>query len=490
MSLPERSGIAAVFVDDPLPPWQHSVLEALGSAGLRLRISRAPSQRRVPGLVVRAYRRLDRWPSLTPGASGASAQADSEPLVGVDFAIDLTATRVSREIETPTPILFLEPRELDEEAVLVELTAGHRTLGLEVRVRSGDSEHRAAESVVALTRFSARRSAERIRERAATLMVRALERLRSGSGLEAAEPEVLLRRRSPSAAAVARLLGEAAAAAAMLRLTRVDWRVAYGTAVPGEPFTVPHALREVSPPPGRFYADPFLAHSAVGTFLFVEDFDLRLGRAAISVVDLSTGEARPAVSADHHLSYPFVFEADGTWYMLPETAEADEIVLLRCETFPDRWTRDTVLLDGVRAYDPTLLRHDGLWWLFFAAGTEDSRADDELHLWFGQSLHGPFAPHPANPVVSSVVGSSPAGRIVHAGGRLLRPGQDGSREYGGAIVVNEILSLTTTDYREQPFMSLGARELGALGIHTIDTAGDLVVIDTKHRVLRSLHRRR
>jgi hypothetical protein len=181
-----------------------------------------------------------------------------------------------------------------------------------------------------------------------------------------------------------------------------------------------------------------------------------------------------------------VLEVDGTWYMTPEAAESRRVVLHRCTRFPDRWEPDAVLLDGVAAYDPTLVHRDGLWWLFFAAGTPGSAADDELHVWFSPSLRGPFEPHPANPVRSTVRGARPGGRILESGGRLLRPGQDGSREYGGEIVLFEIERLTTSEYRERPVRTLGPSALGAEGLHTIDSGGGLVVVDTKHRVPRRL----
>ena len=75
-------------------------------------------------------------------------------------------------------------------------------------------------------------------------------------------------------------------------------------------------------------------------------------------------------------------------------------------------------------------------------------------------------------------------RCAALAGGTIRPAQDGSGEYGRAIVVNEILALTPTDYNEQPVATLTADDLGADGIHTLDLSGDLAVIDTKHRVRR------
>ena len=481
----DRPRLTAVVVDDPLLPWQRTVLEALERAGLPISISATPSHRQPRSLAVRTYARLDRWPSAVERADGVTA-VPADP----DVVLDLTSAGSTAETLTSTPTVFLHPRELDEDAMLAELAAGRQVFRIEVRVKTVAGERCAAASTVALTRYSARRSAERIRERAAALVVRALDRFDTRDGWPDAEPAASPTIHRAASPAVARLVAGAVGAAAVLRLTRVDWRVAYGTVASDQPFEVPHDLRQVPAPPGRFYADPFFARTTEGTFLFVEDFDLGLGRAAISVIDLSTGEARRAVTAEHHLSYPIVFEVDGAWYMLPEQAESGRVVLLRCEQLPDRWVADTVLLDGVRAYDPTLFWDGDLWWLFCAMGTGSGSLDDELHVWYSATLRGPFVPHPANPVVSNVVGARPAGRIVRDNGRLLRPAQDGSGEYGRAIVVNEILALSPTEYREQPVSTLTAHDLGAAGIHTIDVAGDLAVIDTKHRVLRGFGRRR
>lgn len=469
---------ALVLVDDPIRPWQLAVIEALEGAGVRPDLSATGSRRRRASIAVRLYGWLDRWPS-----SRAEAHVRAEAPGSAEVVVDLTGGQGSTEPGSSIPVLSFHPRELDEEAVLSALAARRETFRLEVRLRAGGSERRVAASTIALSRFSARRSAQRIRERAAALAVRALAHVDSPDGLDPVEPEAGTTALRASLPSVARLFAGAVFSRAAFTLTRVDWRVAYGAVVPGEPFAVPHGLTQVPAPPGRFYADPFPAEHGGDAFLFVEDFDLVLGRAAISVIDLASGEAMRVLSAEHHLSYPFVIEVDGTWFMLPEQAETRRIVLLRCEAFPDRWVDDAVLLDGVRAYDPTLVQHDGLWWLFFAAGT-DAAADDELHVWFSSSLRGPYAPHPANPVASSAVGSRPAGRIVHDDGRLLRPAQDGSGEYGRAIVVQEIAKLTPTEYEERPVATVTADTLGAAGIHTINTAGDVVAVDTKHRVLR------
>ncbi|MBL7406346.1 formyl transferase, partial [Escherichia coli] len=65
-----------------------------------------------------------------------------------------------------------------------------------------------------------------------------------------------------------------------------------------------------------------------------------------------------------HLSYPFVFEADGQVWMIPESHASGTIDLYRATDFPRGWVHEAVLLDGVVAGDATLLQHGGRWWMF------------------------------------------------------------------------------------------------------------------------------
>jgi len=399
---------------------------------------------------------------------------------GADVVVDLTTGGL--EPAAGTTVLRLDPPELGERALWRILVAREPTLRIAIVARRDGRTWTAAESTVKLARFSARASSATAISRTAALLGRALRSL--GEAPPDEPPPQAAAPARPTPASALRFAVAGAASLVRSRTTTIDWRVAVGEADPSDPFAIPQSLRPLPAPPGRFYADPFLAHAGGRTFAFVEDFDLQAGRASISAVDVATGEAVPVLATGSHLSYPFVFEHEGDWYLVPESAAARDVVLYRCESFPDRWVRDTVLFDGVEAYDTTLLRHGGLWWLFYASGTPGSGFDDELHVWFSPSLRGPYESHPRNPVTSTVRGARPAGALVEADGRLLRPGQDGSREYGGGIVVHEVELLTTTEYRERAVRVVDGSLLGARGVHTISRAGGLVAVDTKHRPLR------
>jgi hypothetical protein len=243
----------------------------------------------------------------------------------------------------------------------------------------------------------------------------------------------------------------------------------------------------VDHPEDRFLADPFLARENGRTFVFVEDFSRRDGYATIGVFEPRDAAStfRTVLDRGTHLSYPFVFRDPETadWLMLPEMVAEQRVTLFRASSFPDEWREDAVLLDGVAAYDPTIVHRDGKFWLFYASGTRGSALDDELHVAFSDTLRGPYTAHPRNPVKSDVVGSRPAGRCFEWNGKLIRPAQDSSVEYGYAIVFHEVTELTTTTFAEEQITRLGPDWAPKLrGTHSWDFLDDIVVTDAK-RVL-------
>lgn len=251
---------------------------------------------------------------------------------------------------------------------------------------------------------------------------------------------------------------------------------------------------EVLPnPAGRYLADPFLIEVAGRHYLFAEDYSHTAGRAVISVSeagpDALWSPPRTVLERDHHLSYPFVFEHEGAIYMLPETGEAGRIELHRAVEFPDHWTLDRVLLDGLTAVDATLHAEDGVLWLF--ANVIDGPEDPgQLWLFTASSLDAEWRPHPQNPIVTDWGSSRPAGRLYRRGGALIRPSQDCSRRYGGAVILNRVDVLSPEEYRESPLDRIEPNWMpGIDGTHTYTFDSRYTCLDG-HRQVRRLRSRR
>jgi hypothetical protein len=249
--------------------------------------------------------------------------------------------------------------------------------------------------------------------------------------------------------------------------------------------------------PLRFIADPFGLWRDGRLFVFVEAYDYRDRHGVIDVYELDAALEvvghRTVLREPWHLSYPFVFEADGETWMLPEAFRSGGLTLYRAEAFPDRWIPAAkIALDDV-AIDATPVFHEGLWWLFYApAGANAQDKIGRLHLAWAEQLTGPWRTHAANPVRRDMASSRPGGTpFVGADGRLVLPVQDCTRTYGGAIRPLRITTLTPDRFEAEAGPALEPpRTFGAYtdGLHTLAAAGPVTLIDAKRRVitLRSL----
>ncbi len=249
--------------------------------------------------------------------------------------------------------------------------------------------------------------------------------------------------------------------------------------------------RRLMPPKDRYWADPFVVAKNGRYFVFFEELPFKAGKAHISMVeiDAATGAASaPVVVLDrpYHLSYPFVLEHDGQLYMVPESARNGTVEFYRCVDFPLRWKLERTLMEGVRCVDATFHRGTDRWWMFANVAAQGSRMfDDELHIFHADSLAGEWMPHRRNPVKSDARCARPAGQLYWRNGALYRPAQICAPLYGSGLSINRIVRLTPTEYAErQVERILPSRRDGILGVHTVNRAGDLTVIDAFTRRAR------
>ena len=275
----------------------------------------------------------------------------------------------------------------------------------------------------------------------------------------------------------------AAEAARRRPVSRRQWLLAYHFGTSGA-LTPTNDTRLVVPPPDRYWADPHVAIVSGDYHVFFEEFVFSEGKGHIATMRL--GKAGPqdvsrvALSVEHHLSYPFTFEFEGDWYMIPECAQSGRIDLHRADDFPLRWTPVKTLMDAVSAVDTTLVEHEGRWWLFATirklSGTTPV---SNLYLFSaGSPLSQEWEPHPLNPIVSGSAGARCAGGFIRNGDRLVRPAQDARSSYGSGIQLSEIVRMTRNEYRERPAGALEPnRSSGFIGLHTLTKRGDLTMVD-------------
>jgi hypothetical protein len=231
-------------------------------------------------------------------------------------------------------------------------------------------------------------------------------------------------------------------------------------------------------------ADPAcLSHPDGARTLFAEALHPRTGRGSIWSAELAPGQHPrtahfvPFLQSPFHMSYPFPFrDVSGEALLTMETWQAGCAPLL-CQQ-DGAWHKIGQFLEGRTLLDPTIWRGGDRWWLFCTFRDEGS--DLRLHLFYTATLDGDWTPHPMNPIKSDFASARPAGPLFIADGRLIRPAQDSSATYGGAVTLNEIRRLDEDVYEERPLRKLQP-VVGPYqwGLHTICPAGDVTLIDGK-----------
>lgn len=219
-----------------------------------------------------------------------------------------------------------------------------------------------------------------------------------------------------------------------------------------------------------FVADPFMIRG----HMFFEVLNHELNRGEIGLATSQDGLAwtyeQIVLRENFHLSYPYVFEWQNDFYMIPETLGANAAFLYQADDFPRHWTRKTKLIDGPCA-DPSLVRFHDLWWLFCCSLPYQH---DTLRLYFSENLSGPWREHPRSPIIRGDKSRArPAGRLLTINDRVIRFAQDCVPRYGSRVRAFDILELTTTTYIEvendaSPILQPSGNSWNAGGMHHID----------------------
>ena len=246
--------------------------------------------------------------------------------------------------------------------------------------------------------------------------------------------------------------------------------------------------KRIVPPRDRFWADPHVVFQDGKYYIFIEEFVHDRGKGHIAVIEMDeTGRysrPRTVLERPYHLSYPFVFESNGNYYMIPETSTNQTVEVYRCVEFPTRWVFCTTLMRDVTAVDATLFPHGQKWWLFTNIRERPGASRcDELCLFYADSpLSTDWTAHPGNPIVSDVRRSRPAGRIFAYNGQLYRPSQDSSGGYGSAVRINRLVTLSETEYREEETGAIEPTWASDIrGVHALSHAHRLTVVDARLR---------
>jgi hypothetical protein len=234
--------------------------------------------------------------------------------------------------------------------------------------------------------------------------------------------------------------------------------------------------------PESWYADPFVFVENDKTYVFCEEFSLatQKGTIAVSLAEPDGSLSEPCVilEEDFHLSYPFVFRHEGKIWMLPEAAQSDRVILYEAVQFPYKWARHQTLISDCKFYDPTLIRHDGSFWMLLTTTRWESSSWDNLEVYRADDMKGPWHPASQRPCLIDRRAARSAGATWFEDGQLIRPAQDCSVSYGGGLVICRVDKLDLSGYGQTAIGAVTASSGSKnFGIHTLNSVGALQVID-------------
>lgn len=243
--------------------------------------------------------------------------------------------------------------------------------------------------------------------------------------------------------------------------------------------------RFYAPSQNYFIADPFIIDEGDKSYLFYEELNYNNAKGYLKVAEFDEEkgvfkEGEMMLEEEYHLSYPNVFKHKDKFYMIPESFENQSVDLYEAVEFPKKWKKIKTLLSDVLAVDATLYFYDKKWWMFVnIASKEDFSMNDELYIYYCKDfLKDDWTPHSLNPVVCDTTSARPAGNLIKKDGKVYRPAQDCGGLYGRKIVINEVLVLNESEYKERLVSEISSQFADDLvAVHTLNSSKRLTVMD-------------
>ena len=245
------------------------------------------------------------------------------------------------------------------------------------------------------------------------------------------------------------------------------------------------------PPKGYDWADPFIIKKEKHFFVFFEELQMSTKKAHISYLEfdgngrLVTVQPVKVLEESYHLSYPYIFEEEGDFYLIPESADVGELWLYKAENFPKKWKRYQCIFQNKAIYDASLFYHNDFWYLLGTEKlSEGGNRDQYLHIYYSKDLvNSEWVSHPQNPVSLDVRGARPAGKIFKKNGKIYRASQIGAPKYGYGIQLNEIEVLSPSEFSETKVEEILPKwKNKLLATHTFNFVDGFTIIDAQGKI--------
>lgn len=229
-----------------------------------------------------------------------------------------------------------------------------------------------------------------------------------------------------------------------------------------------------------YQADPFGIEKNGNLYLFYEEFIKEKNYAVLKCRILDSNlkliDDRVVLDDGTHKSFPFLFENEGHWYMMPETGALNSLMLYECTSFPFEWIKMTEIL-SFACSDAVIKKINGLWFLLYTkANTQNENKN--LYLRTANNLFGDWEVEPEFLVNQDKYSSRNAGSIYNIDDVHYRFAQNCSNSYGENVVIKKIVETSRSNFSETVTIEKSLHENGN-GFHTLNATKSFVLVDRR-----------
>jgi len=251
---------------------------------------------------------------------------------------------------------------------------------------------------------------------------------------------------------------------------RKQWFLAYS--IFGKKFSFKN-LKFIFPPKDRIWADPFPLKINERFFIFFEEL-IYGNKGHISYIELNKNgtvlEKKLVLEEKFHLSYPFVFKHNNSYYMIPESHKSNSIRLYKSVKFPEKWVFQQDLIEDIDAVDTNLIRIKDFWYLFTSSKIS-SKVDRELSIFKSPELEGNWVN------IGNYDYGRNAGKFLFRKNKIYRLVQNSVKHYGESINFNYV-KLKDNIYAEVEDNRLSPSWLpNLISTHTLNMDQNFLVMD-------------
>ena len=246
---------------------------------------------------------------------------------------------------------------------------------------------------------------------------------------------------------------------------------------------------EVSNPPKRYLADPFVVKHQDKTVIFVEDYFIKDQKGKISAIQIDGDKNHflgVVLEENFHMSFPCIFIYKENIYMIPETSEINQIRLYICKEFPLKWELFSVVMDNVSAADSIIFTENDTWFLLTnICSSNIGDHQSELHVfWSDDPTINKWLPtQSCNPILFDSTKARNGGFFQHKNTTYRINQIPGKNHYGKSFGINRVIAVNSNKYFEKRVYDFELSNFS--GTHHFHSNGEYSVIDFSRDTLIS-----